>query len=156
MRRPLWLSLLAPLLLALLAGACRTAPPPSAGKEAGAPGVVARREGGAEDVAGKIIIDPNCSDFSNAQDQIVCVTNTGDSAVDIGEWLIRNAFGRTFYFPPGTTIEPGKSIKVHTGAGANDAQNLYWNYEFKPVFDRKEQIVLVSKSNIDVSKLTTP
>jgi hypothetical protein len=142
--------------VALIAAACRTAPPPSADKAKSAPGVVAKRESGAEDLAGKIILDASCSDFANAQNQIVCVTNKGDATVDIGEWLIRNALGRTYYFPPGTSIEPGKSIKVHTGAGTNDAQNLYWNYEFKPVFDKKEQVVLVSTSNIDMSNLVTP
>jgi hypothetical protein len=156
MRRSLWLPLAALTLAALLVAACRTAPPPSAEKDKNAPGVVARREGGVEDLAGKIVLDETCSDFSNAQNQIVCVTNKGEAKVEIGEWLIRNALGRTYYFPPGTSIEPGESIKIHTGAGTNDAQNLYWNYEFKPVFDKKEQIILVSTSNIDMSKLTTP
>jgi lamin tail-like protein len=155
MRRPSLVPLVALALLALLA-ACRSAPPPGAEKDKSAPGVVAIREGGAEDLAGKIVIDERCSDFSNAQDQIVCVTNQSNGKVDIGEWLIRNALGRTYYFPPGTSLEAGKSLKLHTGAGTNDAQNLYWNYEFKPVFDKREQIVLVSKSNIDMSKLTTP
>jgi hypothetical protein len=158
MPRSLHLSFWALAVVALLAVACRSGPPPSAGGAGGAsaPGVVAKREGGAEDLAGKIVLDESCSDFSNAQNQIVCVTNKGEATIDIGEWLIRNALGRTYYFPPGTSIEPGKSVKVHTGAGTNDAQNLYWNYEFKPVFDKKEQITLVSASNIDMSKLTTP
>jgi hypothetical protein len=157
MGRHVHCSLLALLVLAALSGACRTAPPPSAEKEkSGAPGVVARREGGAEDVASQVMLDPGCSDFSNPQNQVVCVTNTGTAAVEVGEWLIRNALGRTYYFPQGTKIEAGKSLKIHTGAGTNDGQNLYWNYEFKPVFDKKEQIVLVSTSNIDISKLTTP
>ncbi|MCC6629610.1 MAG: lamin tail domain-containing protein [Chloroflexi bacterium] len=146
--------LLTAVAVALVAIACRTAPPP--GAEKSAPGVVAKREGGAEDIAGKIVLDEACSDFANTQNQIVCVTNKGEAKVDISEWLIRNALGRTYYFPPGTSIDPGKSIKVHTGAGTNDAQNLYWNYEFKPVFDKKEQVVLVSTSNIDISKLVTP
>ena len=50
----------------------------------------------------------------------------------------------------------GWAIGSDDGRQQNDAQNLYWNYEFKPVFDKKEQIILVSTSNIDMSKLTTP
>jgi hypothetical protein len=160
MRRSSWLLLVAVTLFALVAGACRTGPPPSAGgagaSGGSAPGVTARRVGAIEDLVGKVILDEKCSDFSNAQNQIVCVTNTSDLTADLGEWLIRNALGRTYYFPSGTTLEAGKSIKVHTGAGTNNAENLYWNYEFKPVFDKKEQISLVSKTNLEMSKLVTP
>ena len=160
MTRSLWL-LLALTTLGLLLSACRTPPPPSASGTttpggASAPGVVSRREAGTGDLADKVIIDPNCSDFANEQNQIICITNKSGSAVDLGDWLVRNALGRTYYFPAGTSIADGQSLKLHTGAGANDAQNLYWNYEFKPVFDRKEQVTLVSKDNIDISKITTP
>jgi lamin tail-like protein len=152
-----WSCLLTVVVAASLA-ACRTAPPSASGSGAGAgsaPKVVSQREGGAA-LADKVIIDAACSDFANEQDQVVCITNQTEGKVDIGEWLIRNTLGRTFYFPPGAAIEPGQSVQVHTGAGANDAKTFYWNYEFKPVFDRKEQIVLVTKGNVDISRFTTP
>jgi competence protein ComEC len=155
-RRRLLPSLL--LTLVLLLGACRTAPPPSAGggSGSGAPGVVAKGEGGTAALADKVILDTACSNFANEADQIVCITNTTGAAVDISQWLVRNALGRTFYFPAGTTIQAGQSLKLHTGSGAADAQNIFWNYDFKPVFDRREQITLISTDNVEISKLTTP
>lgn len=156
MRGSGWVVVAAAVTLLVVMSACRTAPPPGAGSSGGAPGVVAKREGGAAELVDKVIIDLSCSDFATEQDQIVCITNNSDARVDVGEWLIRSALGRTFYFPPGIVIEPGKSLKVHTAAGSNDAENLYWSYEFKPVFDRKEQVVLISKGNVEIAKISTP
>lgn len=84
------------------------------------------------------------------------MVNKGKAPVRIGGWLIRNTIGRTYYFPKGTVIAAGRAIKVHTGAGNNSATDLYWNYQFKPVFDHRDQITLVDDSDVDVSKLTTP
>jgi hypothetical protein len=152
MTRSAWGLLTTLTVVVLLLSACRSGSPPNAG----VPGVVGQRAGGTSELVDKVIIDPACSDFATEQNQVVCIANNSTAKVDLNGWLIRNTLGRTYYFPTGTSIEPGQSLKVHTGAGTNDAQNLYWNYEFKPVFDRNEQIVLVSTDNLDIDTFMTP
>lgn len=146
------LAVTALLLVTLLVG-CRSGPPPtSAGNE----GLASRRQGAVGQYSDVIVFDSQCSNFSKEDDQVVCITNKGKDPVKIGGWLIRNTIGRTYYFPANTTLEPGKTIKVHTGAGTNSVTDVYWNYEFKPVFDSADQITLVDDSNVDVAKMTTP
>jgi hypothetical protein len=140
------------LVLSLFLTACRSGPPPTP------PGnTLAGRQ---QDVTGKyqgiVVVDGQCSSFAGKDDQIVCIANKGQDTVPIGKWLIRNTIGRTYYFPDGTMLGPGKTIKVHTGPGTNNATDLYWNYEFKPVFDAKDKITLVDNSNVEVANFTTP
>jgi hypothetical protein len=138
------------LLLALTA--CRSGPPPATASDA----VAGRRQ----DVTGQykdvVVIDPQCSSFASKDDQIVCIANKGKDPVKIGKWLIRNTIGRTYYFPESTVLDSGKTIHVHTGAGTDSASDVYWNYEFKPVFDTKDQITLVDVSNVAIATFTTP
>jgi len=138
------------LLLAL--SACRSGPPPATASDA----LAGRRQ----DVTGQykdvVVIDPQCSSFASKDDQIVCIANKGKDQVKIGKWLIRNTIGRTYYFPDTAVLDGGATIRVHTGAGTNSASDVYWNYEFKPVFDTKDQITLVDVSNVEIAKFTTP
>jgi hypothetical protein len=138
--------------LLVLAG-CRSGPPPTA--QGPNLGLSSRRQGITGQYKDVVVIDAQCSSFAQANDQIVCIVNHGTSPVTIGGWLIRNEIGRTYYFPKGTVLAPKATIKVHTGAGTNNAGNLYWNYQFKPVFDTPDQIQLVDDSDVVVSQLTT-
>jgi hypothetical protein len=137
---------------ALVLAGCRSGPPPAAqGPNLG----LASKSQGVANYQGVIVMQQSCSSFGQANDQIVCIVNHGTSPVTIGGWLIRNEIGRTYYFPKGTVLAPKATIKVHTGAGTNNAGNLYWNYQFKPVFDTPDQIQLVDDSDVVVSQLTT-
>ncbi len=137
--------------VSLALSSCRSGAPPTPSDA-----FASRRQ----DVTGQykdvVVIDLQCSSFGSKDDQIVCVTNKGKDSVKIGKWLIRNTIGRTYYFPEGTVLAPGQTIRVHTGAGTNSATDLYWNYEFKPVFDQKDQITLVDVSDVEIAKVTTP
>jgi len=139
-------------LLVFIAVACRSGPPPTSASNVGA----SRRQGVSGQYQGVIVIDPSCSQFTPTSDQVVCIKNKGKTPVAIGNWLIRNTMGRTYYFPEGTTIEPGKTIKLHTGAGTNTKTDLYWNYKFKPVFDGSDQVTLTDNSNVDIATFTVP
>ena len=141
-------------LVLLLAAGCRSGPPPT-DKNANL-GLASRRQGVTGQYKGIIILDPKCSNFSNQNNQVLCIVNKGGSPVAVGGWLIRNLIGRTYYFPKGTVIKPGGTIKVNTGAGQNSATELYWNYQFKPVFSHQDQIQLVDDSDVVVSQLNTP
>ena len=139
-------------LVTLAVGACRSGPPPTSNSNT----LAGRSANVANQYNGVIVIDPGCSSFNSKDDQVLCITNKGKDPVKIGKWLVRNTIGRTYYFPDSTTIDPGKSLKLHTDAGTNSPTDLYWNYEFKPVFDTKDQITLVDLSDENVSQITTP
>jgi hypothetical protein len=148
---PIALVLLLGILLLVLA-ACRSGPPPPTASDA----LAGRRQEATGQYKDVVVIDAQCSSFASKDDQVVCITNKGKDQVKLGKWLIRNTIGRTYYFPDSTVLDAGKTIHVHTGAGTNSASDLYWNYEFKPVFDSKDQITLVDISNVEVAKFTTP
>jgi hypothetical protein len=137
----------------LILAACRSGPPPTA--QGATLGLASRRQGATGQYKGVVVIDAKCSSFAQANDQVVCIVNNGTAAVPIGGWLIRNEIGRTYYFPKGTVLAAKATLKLHTGAGTNDAGNLYWNYQFKPVFDTPDQIQLVDDSDVVVSQLAT-
>jgi micrococcal nuclease len=136
----------------LLLLACRSGPPPPTASDQ----LASRRQEATGQYQDVVVIDAQCSSFASKDDQVVCIANKGKDPVKMGKWLVRNTIGRTYYFPDSTVLDPGKSIHLHTGAGANSATDLYWNYEFKPVFDLKDQISLVDASNVVVANFTTP
>lgn len=141
------------ILLSIALTACRSGPPPTS---PASDVLASRRQGVTGQYKDIVVIDAQCSSFSSKDDQIVCIANKGNDPVKIGKWLIRNTIGRTYYFPDGTELGPGKTILVHTGAGTNSASDVYWNYQFKPVFDKKDQITLVDDSAVEIAQFTTP
>src|SRR5215467_6950052 len=96
-------------LFVLLMTACRSGPPPTPPAQA-----AARLQEAAGKYKDVVVVDAQCSSFANKDDQIVCIANKGNDPVKIGNWLIRNTIGRTYYFPAGTVIDGGKTLKVHT------------------------------------------
>ncbi len=140
------------LFLALAIASCRSGTPASDVSGAQA----ARRSGVVGQYKGVIVFDQQCSSFSKPEDQVVCIRNKGNDQVKLGKWQIRNVIGRIYYFPDATVIDPGNTIKVHTGAGTSGATDLYWNYGFKPVYDSSDTLTLVDDSAIEIDKTTTP
>ena len=55
----------------------------------------------------------------------VLLTNEGNRARDLDDWKLRERQGNTFRFPD-FTLRPGRSVKIHTGKGRNDRNDLYW------------------------------
>ncbi|MGH2460772.1 MAG: lamin tail domain-containing protein [Chloroflexota bacterium] len=151
MRRSI-VTLLGLLILLAIAG-CRSGPPPTNDANQG---LAARRQGAVGQLQGVIVIDPKCSNFAQKDDQIVCIVNQGKTDVTIGGWEIRNTIGRTYFFPKGFVLAAGKSVRLHTGAGTNSSTDLYWNYQFKPVFDAEDQLSLVDDGSVVISQYTTP
>ena len=57
--------------------------------------------------------------------ELIRVTNHGDQARDLTGWTIRDTAGHVFRFPQ-FTLKAGRSVRVHTGPGANTATDLHW------------------------------
>ena len=83
--------------------------------------------------------------------EIVSISNTGTSAVDLTGWKLASEQGsQTFSFPSGTMIEAGGSLKITSGpnaaAGANTllwTQGNMWNNAGDPgaLYDSQGQVV---------------
>ena len=54
------------------------------------------------------------------------IENTGSVAVNMQGWILKDKANHRFEFPY-FILNPGKTVTVHTGKGANTATDLYWN-----------------------------
>ena len=66
-------------------------------------------------------------DRENLNDEYVVLTNTGESTVDLSGWVLTDESGARYRVPEGVTLEPGQSVTVRTGSGADTASELYWD-----------------------------
>jgi hypothetical protein len=57
--------------------------------------------------------------------EYVVIKNTGTTRKTLTGWTLRDASKHVFKFPT-FRLGAGKSVKVHTGKGANTLGNLYW------------------------------
>jgi hypothetical protein len=69
-----------------------------------------------------ILFDP---EGSEPQGEFVVVQNDRAAAVDLTGWTLHDAAAHKYTFPS-FTLAPGGSVRVWTGTGTNDAENLFW------------------------------
>jgi hypothetical protein len=134
--------------VAIIAGGCRgiatsrgeMTPPPNVASsarvtEAGVP---------------KVSIDRNCSRLGDSADEYVCVTNGDSGPADMGSWVLRNVLGRSFNFPPGFTLQPGQTVRVHTGQGSDSPTDLHWAYRVNPAWEKADKLTLHNNEDVEV------
>ncbi|MFQ5595745.1 MAG: lamin tail domain-containing protein [Anaerolineae bacterium] len=84
------------------------------------------------------------------------VANNGHRPQAIAGWSLGALkAGKVFRFPPGSTLEPGKTVTVHTGANATLKQNppsdLYW--DSGPVWaNRGDMAILFNPAGHEVAR----
>jgi len=100
-----------------------------------------------------IVVNPACSQFDapgndnrNKAEEYVCLTNKGELAVDMNGWVLRNEKGYTYVFPS-FVLEPGKSVRVHTGCGDDTETDLYWCKSGTAVWNNKGDTVYLLDSD---------
>ncbi len=71
--------------------------------------------------------DADGDDAANLNDEYFTLENTGTAPVDLGGWTVSNERGEVFQFPDGTILSVGAIVFVHSGAGVDTADILYWN-----------------------------
>ncbi|MFC7195845.1 lamin tail domain-containing protein [Halosimplex aquaticum] len=64
--------------------------------------------------------------LGDSQDEHVSLENAGDDPLDLSGWRLRNGEGRTFEFPEGATLDPGETVRVHSGDGRDETNDYYW------------------------------
>ena len=71
---------------------------------------------------------PGDDDLTNASlnREWVQIRNFGAKPWTLTGWSIRDVTGFKYKFPEGFTVQPGVTVTVHTGSGANRALHLYW------------------------------
>jgi hypothetical protein len=65
---------------------------------------------------------------TDVQRECVIVHNGGARAVALGGWTLRDAAKRphAYTFPPARRIAAGRALRVWSGRGTDDADNVYW------------------------------
>lgn len=58
--------------------------------------------------------------------ELVVLINTGDSVRNIGGWTVRDLAGHDYRIPDGFRLRPDRLVRIHTGRGGNDSNDLFW------------------------------
>lgn len=73
-----------------------------------------------------IYFDPPGSDTGgNINQEYVVIENTGNRVVQLRGWTLRDIVPHVFRFPR-FRLRPDRSVRIHTGNGQNDGNDLYW------------------------------
>lgn len=75
---------------------------------------------------GEIHYDAAGNDHQNLNDEWVEIANRGAADTDLSGWSLSDAAAHLYRFPSGFVLQPERSAKVHTGAGADTGRDLYW------------------------------
>jgi len=87
--------------------------------------------------------DPPGRDDQHLDDEYAVITNTGDAAVDLTGWKLRDdSTSNRFAFPSGFGLAPEREVTVHVGGGKATADDLYWD-RGQPVWDNDRDLALL-------------
>jgi len=86
--------------------------------------------------------DAQGEDAANLNDEYFVLQNTGDDPVDLGGWTVENERGFRYRIPNGFTLVAGAVVYIHSGAGFDTAQILYWNAP-APVWNNNSDIAVL-------------
>jgi len=86
--------------------------------------------------------DADGDDAVNLNDEYFTLENTGDASVDLGGWTVSNERGLVYQFPAGTVLAVGAVVFVHSGAGVDAGDILYWDAP-EPVWHNDSDIAVL-------------
>ncbi|WP_225332943.1 lamin tail domain-containing protein [Halomicrobium urmianum] len=75
--------------------------------------------------AGAFALDEIHETASDPADEYLVFRNEADDPLDVSGWTVENDAGRSYAFPDGTVLDPGESVTLYSGRGADD-DHLYW------------------------------
>lgn len=50
----------------------------------------------------------------------------GSTDRNLGNWLVRDLANRRYRLPADFTLKAGRYVRIHTGKGTDDGNDLYW------------------------------
>jgi len=86
--------------------------------------------------------DADGDDAVHLNDEYFTMENTGTGPVDLTGWTVSNERGEIFRFPDGYVLAVGAVVFVHSGAGTNTGNVLYWNAS-GPVWNDQSDIAVL-------------
>ena len=87
---------------------------------------------------------------SSINGEYIVIENTGDTRVDLTEWVLRDSSSQNrFRFPDGFTLQPGAEVVVRTGTGPDGDGTCYWGVDH-PVWDNVGDTAFLLDSNGNV------
>lgn len=76
--------------------------------------------------------------------EVVVLRNAGHEPVDLAAYTLSDRAGHTYSFPEGAAVAPGRSVRVHTGAGTDTERDYYWDAG-TPVWNNRGDTVLLRR-----------
>lgn len=95
----------------------------------------------------------------NPDEEYITIQNTGGNPIDMTGWYLRDRFddgavdGRgepRFQFPD-FVLDPGAEVRIWTGTGSDDDENLYWGLTGQNVWLVEGDVVILQDSNEDIA-----
>ena len=83
-----------------------------------------------------VVADPKGDDLKPETGEHLVLTNTADTAVDLGGYRIVDALGHTVTIPPGRRISAGAALTIYIGPGIGTADRCYLDAD-EPLLDNK-------------------
>lgn len=77
----------------------------------------------------EIHADAEGDDHENRNDEYVVFENAGTESLALSGWRVSDEAGRTYVFPDGFLLHPGRRVTLYTGAGTDTETSLYWHSE---------------------------
>ncbi|MFC6991542.1 lamin tail domain-containing protein [Haladaptatus sp. GCM10025707] len=99
-------------------------------------------DGGVSFVVKEVHEDAEGPDGDNLNDEYVVFENTGEEALDLSEWTVRDEAGKTYTFED-LTLAPGATVTLYTGSGTDSATERYWGAG-SPVWNNDGDTVTVT------------
>ena len=93
----------------------------------------------------RVHADAAGTERENLNDEYIVFTNTGDSALDLGGWTVRDAADHEYRFPAGTTLDAGATLTLRTGSGTDTTTDVYWN-SGSPIWNNGGDTIFVENS----------
>lgn len=104
------------------------------------PGSCADPTGGALGLSA-VLVDPPGSEWKNLNSEEIAITNrgnvplrTGDMVVEVSPWV--------FEFPPNHVLNPGETVKILGGGGADDRLSFHLDARVEPLPNAGGRVIL--------------
>ncbi len=76
---------------------------------------------------GAVQTDPPGDDTLLLNEEWVEIVNSGDEAVDLDGWMLRDeSASNRFDFPAGFVLAPGVTVRIRSGCGTDSPTDLHW------------------------------
>lgn len=92
---------------------------------------------------GALRFDADGNDSENLNDEWIEIVNTGEVAVDLDRWSIRDESSTNRYRFDEFVLPAGATVRIHSGCGTDTATELFWCTSGSAVWNNSGDTVLV-------------